>query len=60
MVYKIDFTNTGFIEDGVLTIDTVKNEQGYPDGTSFSVCKYDDNGKLLQRKTVDIEDLFEE
>ena len=28
MKYVIDFTNTGFIEDGVLSIDTTKKVSG--------------------------------
>lgn len=60
MKYVLDFNNTGFIDDGVLTINTVKNELGYPDGTRIVVSKYDENNKLIARKEIDVEDLLKE
>jgi hypothetical protein len=58
MKYVLDFNNTGFITDGFLTINTEKNELGYPDGTRIVVSKYDENEKLIAQKEIDVEDLF--
>ena len=58
MKYVLDFNNTGFIVDGFLTINTEKNELGYPDGTRIVVSKYDENEKLIAQKEIDVEDLF--
>lgn len=58
MKYVLDFNDTGFIDDGILTINTKKNELGYPDRTIIAVSKYDENNKLIARKEIDVEDLF--
>ena len=60
MIYKLNFQNTGYIEDGVLTINTVKNELGYPDGTVITIDKLDDFGNVVARKQIDIVDLIKE
>ena len=60
MKYVIDFTNTGFIEDGVLSIDTTKKVSGCCiDGTEITASKYDDDGKLIQAVKFDVELLFQ-
>lgn len=58
MTYKLDFQNTGYIENGVLTINTVKNECGYPDGTVITISKLDDFGNIVASKQIDIIDLL--
>lgn len=55
MRYKIDFTNTGTVYDGIDYISTDRN-----DGTEIIITKFDDEGKLIDRKTLDIETLFRE
>ena len=60
MTYKLDFQNTGYIENGVLTVDTVKNELGYPDSTIITISKLDDFGNVVARKEIDIVDLIKE
>lgn len=60
MIYKLNFQNTGYIEDGILTVNTVKNEFGYPDGTVITISKLDDFGNVVARKEIDIADLIKE
>ena len=60
MIYKLNFQNTGYIENGVLTVNTVKNECGYPDGTVITISKLDDFGNVVARKEIDIVDLVKE
>lgn len=55
MIYKLNFMNTGYIEDGVLTIDTNKS---IPDGTVITISKLDDFGNVVARKQIDIVDLI--
>lgn len=54
MIYKLNFVNTGYIEDGVLTIDTNKS---IPDGTVITISKLDDFGNVVAHKQIDIVDL---
>lgn len=58
MRFSVDFTNTGYIDDGILSIDTVENELGSPDGTQFSITAYDDEGNKLGVKKFDFEKLW--
>ena len=58
MRFSVDFTNTSYIDDGILSIDTVENELGSPDGTQFSITAYDDEGNRLGVKKFDFEELW--
>ena len=55
----VDMTNTGYMEDGTLHINTVKNEMGYPDGTEFTITAYDFEGKKIGTKKFDFLNLFD-
>lgn len=58
MIYKLDFQNTGYIENGVLTVNTVKNECGFPDSTVITISRLDDFGNVVASKQIDIIDLI--
>ncbi len=51
--YKVNFQNTGYIEDGILTIKP--DEQ---DGTEIVIEKYEDNAGFLSRKVIDVEEFL--
>lgn len=57
MIYKLNFQNTGYIEDGVLTMDLNRSD---PDGTVITVSKLDDFGNEVARKQIDVVDLIKE
>lgn len=54
MKYVIDFTNTGYIEDGVLVIDT----ENKCDDTQFTIEKISESGESCGIKQFDFEDLY--
>ncbi len=53
MTYKVNFQNTGYIEDGILTIIPSEN-----DGTMIEIKKFDENKKLIARAVLDVVDIF--
>ena len=53
MTYYVDFTNTGYIEDGVLKIEPDKG-----DGTEIRFEIRDENGKSVESAVLDVENLF--
>lgn len=50
--FSVDLTNTGYLEDGILSIDLSKN-----DNTEFSITSFDNNNKEVTKK-FDFADLF--
>lgn len=54
---QIDMTNTGYFEDGWLRIEG-ENEEGYRDGTEFTINAYGPNGEDLGSKKFDFLDLW--
>ena len=56
---QIDMTNTGYFEDGWLLIQG-ENEEGYRDGTEFTINAYGPNGEDLGSKKFDFLDLWNE
>ena len=54
---QIDMTNTGYLEDGWLRIEG-ENEEGYRDGTEFTINAYGPNGEDLGSKKFDFLELW--
>lgn len=54
---QIDMTNTGYFEDGWLLLEG-ENEEGYRDGTEFTINAYGPNGEDLGSKKFDFLDLW--
>ena len=53
--YRVDFTNTGYIEDGVLTIIPDKN-----DGTEFTFEALDEHNNVIAVKKLDATDIVKD
>ena len=54
MKYFVNFCNTGYIEDGILTIDPSNGI----DGTEIRIEKKDETGKVLASAVLDVEVMF--
>ena len=52
--YSVDLTNTGYIDDGILTIDLSENEN-----TEFSITAFDKAQNKTTTKKFDFKDLFD-
>lgn len=48
--YKVDFQNTGYIDDGILTIEPDKKDR-----TEIAITKYSDKAGFLGQKIIDVE-----